>query len=44
MTGLKAHGDNFHIGTAFELGPVGTAQKQKNNMEHVITQLVRPWV
>ena len=26
MTGRKVHGDNFCIGTAFELGPAGTAQ------------------
>jgi len=25
MTGRKIHGGNFRMGTAFELGPVGTA-------------------
>ena len=25
MTGRKVHGGNFRIGTAFELGPAGTA-------------------
>jgi len=28
MTGRKVHGDKFRIGTAFELGPAGTAHDQ----------------